>query len=266
MEADRRRPGFTLIEVMVAMTIFALVMSLTLGILKWSVEQAGMDIIQTYSENQIQDAVDKIVRDLKETSPALCTFMNYNDAQGRVQTAFCFPTARARASDEFQVASGGVVSGRPLWQGVIVYCMAPNRGQTNGTIFKYVDYSPRSYTGPLYVSSVTDAQITVCLPDGAVTAVFPRANRAGLGANQTMEPLQGQFRQLLAQMSSMTCWNCSTEFTPRPPAFACPTCAQAGAGAIQLTVSSEVEHRTAQLSGTNVITTLTNEALSRNQN
>jgi prepilin-type N-terminal cleavage/methylation domain-containing protein len=266
MSVRKRNAGFSLIEVMVAMTIFAMVMALTMVILKWSVEEAGMDLVQTYTENQVQDAVDSIVKDLKETSPALCTFKNFNDAQGRIQTAICFPTARVRGTDVFKVDNSGTVAGRPVWQGVIVYCIVPNTGQTNGSIYKYVDYTARAYTGPLYVSSVTDTQITVTLPDGTTTAVFSRQNPVVPTANQTAVPLQGRFRQLSAQMSLMTCWNCDTEFIPRPPTFACPTCGQAGAGAIQLTLSSEVQNGVAQLRGTSVITTLTNEALSRNQN
>ncbi|HOX05724.1 MAG TPA: type II secretion system protein [Planctomycetota bacterium] len=261
MNAQNRRAGFTLLEIIVAMSIFAIVAVLTLGMLKRSAETASMDLIQTHTENQVQEAVDSIVRDLKETSPALCTFANFNDAQGRAQTAICFPTARARASGAFQTESMGVISGRPVWQGAVVYAIGPD-----GVIFKYVDYSARAYTGPLYVSAVTANDITVCMPDGTVTAVFSRVNRPAAGGPQTAVPLQGRFRQLAAQMSRTTCWNCSTEFIPMPPGFTCPTCAQAGAGAIQLTVSSEIEHRTSQLSGTNVITTLTNEALSRNQN
>jgi prepilin-type N-terminal cleavage/methylation domain-containing protein len=266
MSDARNRAGFTLIEVMVAMSIFAIVMALTMGILKWSVEEAGTDIIQTYTENQVQEAVDQIVRDLKETSPALFTFDDFTDANGLRQTAICFPTARARSNNVFQVDVGGTVLGKPVWQGVMVYLVSPNAGKDSNTIYKFVDYSARSYTGPLRVSQVTATQVTVVMPDGTVTAVFPRQNRFAVTGNQTMLPLQGQFRQLTAQMSEMVCWNCDTQFIPTPPGFACPKCGQTGAGAIQLTVSSEINESTGQLRHASVITTLTNEALSRNQN
>jgi Zn finger protein HypA/HybF involved in hydrogenase expression len=252
--------------VVVAMTIFAIVMALTMGILRWSVEEAGMDIVQTHTENQVQEAVDRIVWDLKETSPSLFTFRDFVDANNLRQTAICFPTARARGTGDFTVETGGTVPGHPVWQGVVVYFIAPNTGQSNGTIFKYVDYTARAYTGALHVSQVTSTQVTVVMPDGTVAAVFPRSNRFAVNGNQTMEPLQGQFRQLSAQMSRMTCWNCSREFVPTPPSFACPGCGQAGAGAIQLTLSSEIDRSTGQLRNASVITTLTNEALSRNQN
>ena len=204
MNRGRASAGFTLLEALIASLIFGLVIVLTLSLCGHAASQAEIDILQTHVENQVQDAVDEIVADLKETSPSLRTAYDFAE-NGWTQTALVFPTARKRViagdpeSGSFiYTDASGQVQSQPQWQGLEVICLAPNSGGTDGGLFKYVDYAPRSYTGPVSVTAVTGSQIK--LSDGTV---FFRSKRDGPeGANQLRRQIQGRFLQVMTQGSN----------------------------------------------------------------
>lgn len=230
MRTGRDGAGFTLMEVMFTSAILAIVMVICLAFLVQTTDVTSMDAVQTYAENQVQEAADEIVRDLKEAAPALCSFYHFPTASP-VDTAICFPSARDQTGRDgnFVYTRSGEVQPYPVWQCIQVYCRAPN-----GKLFRFRDYTAtRDYTFAITVTSVTDTTIT--LSDGTT---FNRVGTAG--ANQTVRELSGIFTQVKTQ----------------------------GTSPVQLIVSSTVQHKATSLrgKGSTVVTTLTNEALCRNQN
>ncbi len=237
MYATRPNAGFSLLEVVIAMGIFSLVLTGTFLLCRDAASQSSADMLQTHAENQVQEAVDLIVKELKETSPVLRSSYDFTEG-GWTQTALVFPTARRRVvagdpqSEKFVYtdASGNVQS-EPCWQGIEVICYAPNPGGSDGGLFKYVDYGAHSYVAPITVVAITASQIR--LSDGTV---FNRTPRDGpKGALQDRITIQGSFVQVMTQ----------------------------GVDPVQLTIRAQ--SRNEKMRGM-VTTTLTNEALSRNHN
>ncbi|MCX7806544.1 MAG: type II secretion system GspH family protein [Planctomycetota bacterium] len=226
--------GMTLLEVVIATTIFAAMIVAALGLMGQVVDTADTDMSQAFAEEQVQNAADTIVLDLKETSPQLCWFYQFTE-DGRNQTAIVFPCARNQAG-RFIYKVGTNVSPTPVWQSIRVYCYAgdPAAGRDDGYIYRYDDYNTRSYTNPITVTSITSAEIR--LSDGT------RFNRTGsLSANQTRTIVQGRFTSLSATRDATT-------------------------GKIRMNVQSRYRQRGGPL-GTDFITvTLSNEVLSRNRN
>ena len=254
MRQGRDRAGFTLLEVIIASIIFALLIVMTMSLLSHSLSTAEMDILQTHVENQVQDAVDVVVQDLKETSPRLRTTYAFAEG-GFTQTAICFPTARNQATGAFIYKKGTVVQSSPVWQAMEIVCYVKNPNRNDGWVYKYFDYSTtRNYANPVTVTSITSSQIR--LSDNTTISRL-----GALAGNQKRVQVQGRFLQIQAQMPCQVC-----SFMPLPATLVCPSCGASSPGPMQLTVRSSCEHQAATLRGSTVVTTLTNEALSRNEN
>ena len=226
--------GMTLLETIIATTIFAAMIVSALGLLSQVVNTADTDMAQTFAEDQVQNAADAIVMDLKETSPQLCSFYSFTE-DGRQQTAIVFPCARNQ-NGRFIYKNGTAVSPVPIWQSVRIYCYAgdPAAGRDDGFIFRYDDYSPRSYTNPITVTQLTDSQIR--LSDGTV---FSR--QGALSANQRRTILPGRFIALWAERDATT-------------------------GKIRMNVQSRFRQKGGPVGRENITVTLSNEVLSRNRN
>jgi len=150
MSRGRNSAGYNLLEVIIASTIFALVIAMVMGMLGRAVGSAQMDLNQTHVEDQVQNAVDRIIQDLKETSPAKVSFFQFAE-DGRSHTAIAFPCARD-LTDNFIYKVAGDVQQRPVWQCIRVYCYVGEPGINGGWIRRYDDHSPRSYTNPISVT------------------------------------------------------------------------------------------------------------------
>lgn len=245
INGDRR--GFTLLEVVISMSLLGIIMAAALALLLGTVETADTDLLLTHAESDVQNAADEIVTDLKETAPNLCAFYNFQDppsapaADQTAQTVIVFPSARRRADNSFIYKdSKGEVQPGPVWQSVRVYCFARDPGQTTGSIYCYNDYSVTTFTDPVTVAAVTDNTIT--LQNAAKKTVCTLNRRTGaVGAQQTRVRLKGSFTQMLTEGSD-----------PEP---------------IRLTVVAECPQQVAVLRGSqNLQAVLTNEVLSRNRN
>ena len=226
--------GMTLLEVTIATTIFAAMVVAALGLMGQVVDTADTDMSQTFAEEQVQNAADTIVMDLKETSPQLCSFYQFTE-DGRNQTAIVFPCARNQAG-KFIYKVGTTVNPTPIWQSIRVYCYVgdPSTGRDDGYICRYDDYNARSYTNHITITSITPSEIR--LSDGT------RFSRTGaLSANQTRTIISGRFISLSATRDATT-------------------------GKIRMNVQSRYRQRVGPM-GTDFITvTLSNEVLSRNRN
>jgi type II secretory pathway pseudopilin PulG len=256
MRNGRASAGHTLLEVLIASSVLALLICLLMGMLGRAMGSAEMDMAQTYAEENVQNAVDRMIDDLKETSPAKVTFYQFAEG-GRPQTALVFPCARDMGGS-FVYKQGGAVQPQPVWQSVKVYCYAPEPGCTWGYVRKYEDFKPRSYTNPISVTSVTSTKII--LSDGT------QFNRDGTeGPSQRIKPLAGQFVQLEAGLPAPGTVEEGAAFEVDPELIEQAIQDQT-VRPLRLTVRSELQNRYPGLSGTTVITTLTNEVLSRNRN
>jgi prepilin-type N-terminal cleavage/methylation domain-containing protein len=245
--------GFTLLEVVIASSIFALLICLLMGMLGRAMGSTEMDVRQTLTEDQVQNAVDDIIQDLKETSPAKVTFFQFVD-DGRTQTAITFPCARSETND-FVFTVSGQVQYQPVWQCVRVYCFVSEPNMLGGWIKRYDDYSVRSYTNPITVSNITASTIT--LSDGTT---FNRGGPAK--ADQKIVTVPGRFFQM---ESAVPADEGPTDFTMDPDLIDFAVVDQE-IRPLRLTIRSEVEHQYPGLAGGTVVTTLTNEVLSRNRN
>jgi prepilin-type N-terminal cleavage/methylation domain-containing protein len=250
---SRGQAGYTLLEVVIASSIFALLIALIMGMLGRAMGSAEMDLSQTFVEDQVQNAVDSIIDDLKETSPAKVTFYQFAE-NGRPQTAICFPSARD-VNGQFIYKVAGQVQSSPVWQCVRVYCFCPGGGGNGGWIRRFEDYSLRSYTNPISVTSVTTTQIK--LSDGTI---FQRNGTSS--GNQRMTTVPGYFVQM---ESAVPADEGPADFTLDPDLVEFAIQDQE-LRPLRLTIRAEVEHKYPTLRGGSVITTLTNEVLSRNRN
>jgi len=240
MKRREREAGFTLLEVMVAGAIMSGLMVVVMVMLGRASDVAATDLIQTHAEDNIQNVVDELVRDLKETSPSLVTFYQYTwqidpADPGRVepQTAACFPSARRMSDHGFVFQDGGgEVQSEPVWQCLRVYCYVDDPNEFGGSIIRYEDYSARSYAGAVSVTSIDSTRIR--LSDGTNINLAKGAQ----GFNQRRVVISGRFSQLLLQ-------------GPEP---------------IRLTVQTEYQQQSAKLRGSRTAVTLINEVLSRNRN
>jgi len=256
MRCARKSAGFTLLEVVIATSIFALLICLVMGMLERAMGSAAMDMEQTYVEDQVQNAVDTVIADLKETSPAKVTFYQFVEG-GRGQTALALPSAR-NLTGSFIYKIGTAVQPQPVWQCVRVYCYVPQSTGDWGEIKRFEDYSPRSYTNQVAVTNVTANE--VILSDGT------RFNRRGpQKANQRVVTLFGRFVQLEAGLPAPGAVEEGAAFEVDPELVENGVQDQ-NIRPLRLTVRSEVAHKYPGLAGSSVITTLTNEVLSRNRN
>jgi type II secretory pathway pseudopilin PulG len=252
MRNPRGSAGVTLIEVTIASVVFGLMIVLLMGMLGRAMGSAEMDLSQTYAEDNVQNAVDTIIHDLKETSPAKVSFFQFVE-DGRTQTAIVFPSARDQ-NNQFVYKIGAEVQSQPVWQCVRVYCYVPQNGRDDGYIYRYADYSPRSYTNPITVSTISATQIKL-----SDKTTFQRDGT--VGANQSIITLSGRFSQL---ESAVPATEGPADFVMDPDLIDFAIQDQQ-VRPLRLTVRSEVDHRFPGLAGS-VITTLTNEVLSRNRN
>lgn len=253
MRNARNRAGYSLLEVLIASSIFSLLIAMLMGMLGRAMGTAQMDLNQTHIEDQVQNAVDRIIQDLKETTPAKVTFYQFME-DGRTQTAFAFPCARDQ-NDSFTYRVGGVVQNKPVWQSIRVYCYVPQAGINGGFIRRFDDYSARSYTNSISVTNITATTIT--LSDGTT---FQR--NGAVAANQRIIVLGGRFTQLEAAVPAM---EGPVDFGLDPELIE-DAIQDQEVRPLRLTIRSEVAHTFQGLVGGNVITTLTNEVLSRNRN
>ncbi len=253
MRNARNRAGYNLLEVVIASSIFGLLIAMLMGMFGRAMGSAEMDLNQTHIEGQVQDAVDRIIQDLKETTPAKVTFYQFVE-DGRAQTAFAFPCARDQ-NDSFIYRSGGAVQNQPVWQSIRVYCYITQPGINGGFIRRYDDYTLRSYTNSISVTNITATTIT--LSDGT------KFQRDGtVAANQKILVLGGLFVQLEAAVPVM---EEAVDFAIDPDLIE-DAIQDQEVRPLRLTIRSEVAHRFPGLVGGSVVTTLTNEVLSRNRN
>ena len=253
MRSASKSAGFTLLETVIASAIFALLIALVMGMLGRAIGSAEMDLEQSFIEDQVQNAVDDIIQDLKETDPSMVNFYQF-DEDGRTQTAITFPSARD-TNGTFIFKVGGEVQNEPVWQSIRVYCYVQVAGQDGGWIYRYEDFSARGYTNPITVTNVTATTITVS--DGTT---FNR--RGPLGANQSLLRLPGRFVQLVAEVpvdDGEVGWE-------EDPDLIEDVIVDKQVRPLRMTIRSEVAHKYPGLAGGSVITTLTNEVLSRNRN
>jgi type II secretory pathway pseudopilin PulG len=251
----RSQAGHTLLEVVVASTVFALVVTMVMGMLSWTLGLTEIDMAQTHCEEQVQNAVDQVTGDLKETTPAKVTFYQFAE-DGRAQTAICFPSARD-LNNNFIYTLDGEVQSSPVWQSIAVYCYVSVPGQNGGWIYRYNDFSARSYTNPISVTSVTAD--TIALSDGTT---FSRRGNPGAGQARLIIP--GRFVQLYSELPA-TGDEGDVDFTLNPDLLD-DAIQDIEVRPLRLTIRGEVEHRAPMLMGDVVVTTLTNEVLGRNRN
>jgi prepilin-type N-terminal cleavage/methylation domain-containing protein len=253
MKYARAQAGYTLLEVVIASSIFALLIAMVMGMLGRATGSAEMDLEQTHIEDQVQNAVDAIIDDMKETSPADVCFYQFTE-EGRSQTALCFPCARD-INNDFIFMVGGQIQSRPVWQCIRVYCWSSDGSGRGGWIRRYEDYSLRSYTNPVSVTNVNAN--TIQLSDGTT---FQREGPAG--ADQRITFVPGRFVQMEAAVPPDSG---PVTFTVDPDLIEFAVQDQQ-LRPLRLTIRSEVAHKFPGLAGGSVITTLTNEVLSRNRN
>lgn len=190
--------GLTLVEIMIAMVIFAVVLFLAFDVTGRTAEFATIGSHKAWVQAKAQTGLDKLQVVLREsTADQVCPFRVTDPPSGQIvfengttiastQVFVCFPIPRG-ANGMFALHDGsGNVLAEPRWQGISVI------GYYQGSLIQYIQYGvglPYSSTTPIRITSVTTTTIT--LSNGTT---FNRANATG--TNQTSRVLCADVAQL----------------------------------------------------------------------
>jgi len=252
--AKKGERGFSLFEMMLATAIMAVILGISLIVLKRANEEASVVMLQTFYESRLQTALDDVTMRVVESNPAKISLHAY-DMDGRRHTAIVFPTARDR-DDHFVLRNVlGMITPTPQWQCLVMYAYS------GGFVRRYVDYTPRDYTNIAYLDGITGTQFRVW--DGSQFIFF---NRDGtpVNANQQVQVILNSARRIFATMSRAA-------GEPQAPPSA-PDVLPGYPDNIYLAVDPpvnlllEAEVPVAHRPGTTIVVTLDTSVLARNQN
>lgn len=163
------KKGMTLLEVVIATAILALVMSTLYLLLFATTRSSTQEMILRDAQHQLQLRMDEITKDLRESKQSIIRVYDFNDPLMPTadQTVLVIPTARD-VDNNFQV-----VNATPSWQRVIVYAPRWNPDLKTGELRRYViDPCPDEFKDEINAPAftITADEITIG------TAVIDRAS------------------------------------------------------------------------------------------
>jgi prepilin-type N-terminal cleavage/methylation domain-containing protein len=248
----RVNSGFTLLELMIVTAIIATVIGLSMVMLKQAGDDARTNILMSHYESRLQTTLDDIVMHSIESSSTKMSLYAY-DRDGKRHTVIVFPTARDRDDEYIFTGVGGVPSPTPVWQALVVYAYS------NGSIYRYMDFTPRVYTNRPYVQNIDNTTITVY--DGTKDIYF-NLDGTPRNANQTVWKVLDHASSLLAFMPQSD----DPPYNQEPPGQGALTTRRYDIyrQPVNLRVEAEVpiEHR----EGATIVISLGTGVLTRNQN
>jgi Tfp pilus assembly protein PilW len=132
---SRRNKGLTLIEVLVASFILILLIWAVFMCLISLQRQYEAEILRTSTLLRMQECLDRMSKDMRESNNGLIRLATFNDANFTAgpQTVVVMPTGRSTANGSFIVTNGAA-----QWQAVIIFAPYWNTVTNTGEIRRYV--------------------------------------------------------------------------------------------------------------------------------
>lgn len=134
----RKRSGFTLLEVVIAMGIFIVATIILFSLFAASDKTYQQEAELRPAQFQLQQMMDRLTREIRESSQSLVRTLTYTDLllPTNTQTLVIFPSARD-ATDGFNTNNAQAV-----WQKVVVYCAYYDAASANAQLRRYEVYTP----------------------------------------------------------------------------------------------------------------------------
>ncbi|WP_372366930.1 PilW family protein [Candidatus Uabimicrobium sp. HlEnr_7] len=147
-QIKNQQAGITLLEIIIASSLFTFMMGITLSLTFNIQDLTKAEIDRSHLQSQLQDVVDKIVSDIRESKWRWTYVTNASNGDQAANTFFVYPTGRDR-NGIFHFQEDGADAGLTRWQGMSLLVAIPsdnaninNSGETRFDLWKFTHFSP----------------------------------------------------------------------------------------------------------------------------
>lgn len=172
------RRGFTLLEVLIASAIMAIVFALAYAMIFSATQLSQSELALRDRQSQLQQVEDRLAAEIRESSPSLIRVTAFTDTAlpSSSQTVLTIVSAR-NANQQFQVQNAA-----PSWQKVIVYAPYWDATLDTGELRRYeIAPAPGNFTDATRTPTVTVTATTLTL--GGTTINRNQGQRLMMGVD-----------------------------------------------------------------------------------
>ena len=144
----RRQAGISLLEVSIASALFMFMMGIVLSLTFNIQDLAKAETDRSHLQSQLQDVVDKIVADVRESKWRWTYVSNASNGNASPNSFFLYPTGRDQ-DGIFHFLDTGDDAGLTDWQGMTLLATIPNdnanindSGETRFDLWKFTHFDP----------------------------------------------------------------------------------------------------------------------------